>query len=101
MDDAELVAIIELDANSNEDAWTQANWIGKLEACKAAGITDRREVERTPVSWARGGYGLTVTGPDGRAYKSRIVTREMGGPPTNIPLRTLRPGDGDWPALLG
>ncbi|WP_433657893.1 hypothetical protein ACQPW1_39305 [Nocardia sp. CA-128927] len=100
MDDAELVAIIELDANSNEDAWTQANWIGKLAIYKAAGVTDQSAVEKAPVTWISGGRGLAVTAADGRTYKAEIVTRETGGPATSIPRRVLYPGDPDWPSRI-
>lgn len=97
MNEPQLVAIVELDGNSNEDAWAQGSWHAKIEACKAAGITDLRDVSKTPVERIVG-KGLVVAGADGQRFEARLVTRGSSSTPTNLPLRTLRPGDPDWPA---
>ncbi len=96
MNEPQLVAIVELDGNSNEDAWAQGSWHAKIEACKAAGITDHGDIDKTPVEWIEG-RRLVVAGATGQRFEARLVTRGSSSVPTNLPLRTLRPGDPDWP----
>lgn len=96
LNEPQLVAIVELDGNSNEDAWAQGAWHAKIEACKAAGITDLGDVDKTPVERING-RGLVVANAAGGRFEARLVTRGSSSVPTNLPLRTLRPGDPDWP----
>jgi hypothetical protein len=103
-----LVAIVELDGNSNEDAFVYADWWAKLEVCKAVGIDDPLEAERTQTTrLGRPSYprGHSLVGADGRTYMAVIRGSDFSGPPTNTPRRTLRPGDADWPtdvsAIIG
>ena len=96
-----LVAIIELDDNSNEDAFIYADWWAKLEVCKAVGIEDPMEAKQTQTTQlGRPAYprGHSIVGADGHTYMAVIRGSGVSGPPTNTPRRTRRPGDSDWPA---
>lgn len=91
-----MVAVIEIDGNSNEDAWAQGTWRGKTQACKAAGITDLREVDNTPMEWLSHGR-LVVTGPNGQRYAAQLKRLPASPISTNLPGRTLTPDHPDWP----
>lgn len=97
LNEPKLVAIVELDGNSNEDAWAQGSWHAKIEACKAAGITDLRDVNETPVEWLTPAR-LVVAGAGGQRFEARLVRQGRSSSPTSLPGRTLRPGDPDWPS---
>lgn len=78
-----------------------ADWWAKLEVCKAVGIDDPVEAQRTQTTrLGRAGYttGHSIVGADGRTYMAAIRGSGFSGPATNTPRRTLRPDDADWPA---